>query len=205
MSDFSQANFSQETLNDMMGFLLELDKLKAVQRKNYINTDGVTKTRLENSAEHSWHLAMACWTMAELFGLKLNHERLLKLALVHDLGEIDAGDTFLFDTARDTAPQAERLGLARLHGHAGNGIGDLLTLWDEQENGATAEAKLIKVVDRILPFLLNIYTSGGAWTDLAIKREQVEKALAFIAVDFPQIHAWLINEIENSVKKGWLI
>lgn len=187
-----------------MAFLLELDKLKAVQRKNYIHADGVTKTRLENSAEHSWHLAMACWAVAELFELKLNQERLLKLALVHDLGEIDAGDTFLFDTARSTAHQAERVGLERLQRHAGNGINDLLTLWDEQENGTTAEAKLIKVVDRILPFLLNIHTSGGAWTDHAVKREQVEQALAFIATDFSQIHAWLVGEIEKSVKQGWL-
>lgn len=196
--------FSQEKIQHLSEFLLELDKLKNVQRRNYINADGVKKTRLENSAEHSWHLAMACWTVAEGFDLKLNHERLLKLALVHDLGEIDAGDTFLFDTARAAAPQAERVGIERLQYHTGNGITDLLLMWDEQENGDTPEAKLIKVVDRILPFLLNIHTSGGAWTDHDVKREQVKKALAFIATDFPQIHAWLSLEIEKSVEKGWL-
>lgn len=201
---FSQADFDKDKLNELMKFLLELDKLKAVQRRNYINHDGSTKTRLENSAEHSWHLAMACWTVTELFKLRLNHERLLKMALVHDLGEIDAGDTFLYDTARSSAAQAERMGLERLQYHAGNGIPDLLRLWDEQENGNSVEAKLIKVVDRILPFLLNIHSSGGAWTDHDVKREQVEKALAFIASDFPQIHDWLAGEIEKSVAQGWL-
>lgn len=196
---------SQEKYQQLMGFLLELDKLKTVQRRNYINADGIHKTRLENSAEHSWHLAMACWAVAEMFELNLNHERLLKLALVHDVGEIDAGDTFLFDTARLTAHEAERAGVIRLQQHTGNGIGDFLAIWDEQENGETCEAKLIKVVDRVLPFLLNINTSGGAWTDMNIKREQVEKALAFIAVDFPQIHEWLQGEIHIAVKRGWLV
>lgn len=198
------STISQKKIQSLSEFLLELDKLKTVERRNYINYDGKTKTRLENSAEHSWHLAMACWTVAELFELNLNHERLLKMALVHDLGEIEAGDTFLFDTARATAHKAERAGVVKLHHHTGNGIGDLLAIWDEQEYGDTPEAKLIKVVDRILPFLLNINTSGGAWTDMNIQREQVEKALAFIAVDFPQIHDWLVSEIKKSVDKGWL-
>ncbi len=202
--DTHPADFPPNTLNPLMGFLLELDKLKAVQRRNYINHDGKAKTRFENSAEHSWHLAMACWAIADLFRLNLNHERLLKMALVHDLGEIEAGDTFLFDTARANAYLAERVGVEKLQHHAGNGIADLLVVWDEQENGNTPEAKLIKVVDRILPFLLNINTSGGAWTDRGVKREQVEKVLAFIAVDFPPIHAWLVGEIENSVQKNWL-
>ena len=67
-------------------FLLELDALKRVNRRSYVTGT----TRLENSAEHSWHLAMACWSIAELFELDVNHEKLLKMALVHDLGEIDA-------------------------------------------------------------------------------------------------------------------
>ena len=78
-------------INDVTNFLLELDALKRVNRRSYVTGT----TRLENSAEHSWHLAMACWSIAELFKLDVNHERLLKMALIHDLGEVDAGDTFL--------------------------------------------------------------------------------------------------------------
>lgn len=193
-----------EQIDKLSEFLLELDKLKSVQRRNYINADSTQKTRLENSAEHSWHLAMACWTVAEMFELPLNHERLLKMALVHDLGEIDAGDTFLYDTARADAPQAERVGLERLQQHAGNGVSELLSIWDEQEAGKTPEAKLIKVVDRLLPFLLNIHTSGGAWSDHAVKRGQVEKALAFIANEFPMLHAWMMGELDKAEMKGWL-
>ncbi|WP_261870205.1 HD family hydrolase [Psychrobacter sp. JCM 18901] len=77
-------------IDDVTHFLLELDALKRVNRRSYVTQT----TRKENSAEHSWHLAMACWSIAELFALDVNHEKLLKMALVHDLGEIDAGDTF---------------------------------------------------------------------------------------------------------------
>jgi putative hydrolases of HD superfamily len=80
-------------------FLLELDRLKSVNRRSYINRG----ERLENSAEHSWHLAMACWLFAGLVKHEINVEKLLKMALLHDLGEIDAGDTFLYDQQRGQA------------------------------------------------------------------------------------------------------
>ncbi|BFM04354.1 hypothetical protein Psyaliredsea_30010 [Psychrobacter alimentarius] len=86
----SQTLVASIDVNDVTHFLLELDALKRVNRRSYVTHT----TRRENSAEHSWHLAMACWSIAELFELDVNHERLLKMALVHDLGEIDAGDTF---------------------------------------------------------------------------------------------------------------
>ncbi|HAM61648.1 MAG TPA: phosphohydrolase, partial [Psychrobacter sp.] len=108
-------------IEDVTHFLLELDALKRVNRRSYVtNTD-----RRENSAEHSWHLAMACWSIAELFELDVNHEQLLKMALVHDLGEIDAGDTFLYADTRQDAHIKERDGIARLQSERGNGIADL--------------------------------------------------------------------------------
>ena len=84
-------------MQPLIDYLLALDALKSVNRRNYttqLSKD--TPRRLENSAEHSWHLAMACWAVAQHFKLDVNHEKLLKLALVHDLGEIEAGDTFSY-------------------------------------------------------------------------------------------------------------
>jgi len=127
-------------------FLLELDALKLVNRRTYI----VGGIRIENSAEHSWHLAMACWSISQSFNIKLSLEKLLKLALVHDLGEIDAGDTPLYSNDRADAHNAERAGVKRLESHQGNGITDLSELWEEQENGNSVETKLLKVVDRLL-------------------------------------------------------
>ncbi|MCY0966666.1 HD domain-containing protein [Parathalassolituus penaei] len=179
---------------------LELDALKQVQRKSYIHG----ASRLENSAEHSWHLAMACWSIARSFDLKVDEGKLIKLALVHDLGEIDAGDTFLYSEHRSDAHKAERECIQRLAGHAGNGIRDLADIWEEQETGSSPETRLLKVVDRLLPFMLNVASEGRSWQEMGVKRHQIEKAHAFIEGEFPEVHAWISEQIRMAVAKGWL-
>ncbi len=196
---------SSKDMESVTSFLLELDALKHVNRRNHISADDAGQVRVENSAEHSWHLAMACWSIAELFELRVNHEKLLKMALVHDLGEIDAGDTFLYADTRREAHIEERDGIARLQRERGNGIGNLSELWEEQETGDSPETQLIKVVDRLLPFLLNLNTQGKTWLELGIKRSQVVKAHAFIKDSFPAIHCWLAAQIDYATRQGWLI
>lgn len=148
-------------MQPLINYLLALDALKSVNRRNYTTQlSANTPRRLENSAEHSWHLAMACWAVAQHFKLDVNHEKLLKLALVHDLGEIEAGDTFLYANKRSQAHVDERIGVEKLATMMGNPVPELLTLWDEQETGHSAESKLVKVVDRLLPFMLNMVTDG---------------------------------------------
>ena len=188
-------------IEDFTHFLLELDALKRVNLRSY-----VTETdRRENSAEHSWHLAMACWSIAELFELDVNHEQLLKMALVHDLGEIDAGDTFLYADSRHDAHVEERAGIARLQGERGNGIGNLSEIWEAQETGSSKETALLKVVDRLLPFLLNLNTEGKTWRELGVTRSQVAGAHAFIQDSFAPIHKWLSHNIDYATQQGWLI
>lgn len=181
-------------------YFLELDALKLINRRTYID-GGV---RVENSAEHSWHLAMACWSISRSFGINLSEEKLLKLAIVHDLGEIDAGDTFLYSNDRNKAHTAERECVKRLENHRGNAISDLSELWEEQETGNGIETKLLKAVDRLLPFLHNISSKGKTWQELGIKKSQVLKAHAFIADDFPEIHSWMLDKIQLAVQEGWL-
>ncbi|MGO2339212.1 MAG: HD domain-containing protein [Psychrobacter sp.] len=188
-------------IDDVTHFLLELDALKRVNRRSYVTGT----TRKENSAEHSWHLAMACWSIAEQFELDVNHEKLLKLTLVHDLGEIDAGDTFLYASTRSTAHVEEREGIARLQAERGNGIADLCEVWEEQETGDSKETQLLKVVDRLLPFLLNLNTEGKTWIELGVTRSQVSNAHNFIKESFPSIHDWLSKNIEYATQQGWLV
>lgn len=203
MSLSTQKDTADNPLNmtDITEFLLELDALKRVNRRSYVPQT----TRLENSAEHSWHLAMACWSIAELFELEVNHEKLLKLALVHDLGEIDAGDTFLYDSSRSEAHIEEREGIVRLQAHRGNGIDNLLEVWDEQETGSSPETQLLKAIDRLLPFLLNLNAEGKTWSEHGVKRSQVAAMHAFIADSFPVIHDWIEVQLDYATEQGWLV
>jgi len=190
----------QLNLDEMSDFLLKLDKLKSVNRRTYINGG----ERVENSAEHSWHLAMACWAFASVLGEDLDLLKLLQMALVHDLGKIDAGDTFLYGKNRGEAHLKERECAQRLSSYPGNTIPNLSNTWEEQETGQSKEARLLKVIDRLLPFLHNITSDGRAWRDNNVSKEQVLKAHKFIENEAPEIHAWVVKKLEDAVEKGWL-
>jgi putative hydrolase of HD superfamily len=188
------------SLTAITDFLLQLDALKRVNRRTWINGG----ERVENSAEHSWHLALACWGFADLLRDDYDVEKLIKLALIHDLGEIGAGDTFLYSGNRATAHEAERECVAGLAADPGNPINDLVALWEEQESGSSREARLLKVIDRLLPFLHNLTSEGRAWQDNGIHRDQVLQMHGFIAQECPEIHAWLLEKVEFAVAQGWL-
>lgn len=181
-------------------FLLQFDGLKSVNRRTYINGG----ERVENSAEHSWHLALACWAFAELLDDEFDVLKLIKLALVHDLGEIDAGDTFLYSAARVDAHLEERKCVERLAAHPGNPIQNMVGLWEEQESGQSKEARLLKVIDRLLPFLHNMSSQGQAWKDNGIFQDQVLSVHQFIRDESPEIHQWLVEKLDYAVQQGWL-
>lgn len=187
-------------LSNLTDFFLHLDELKGIERRTYIRGG----ERRENSAEHSWHLAMACWCFAEALEDDFDIDHLIKLALVHDLGEIGAGDTFLYGEDRGTAHIAERKSVEKTAAHAGNAIPNLLPLWDEQEAGQSKEAALLKVMDRLLPFLHNITSEGRAWRDNGIRKSQVLNMHGFIEQSSPEVWSWLESKIEFAVEQGWL-
>ena len=187
-------------ISEISDFILQLDALKSVNRRTYINGG----ERVENSAEHSWHLAMACWAFAELLQDNYNLQKLIKLALLHDLGEIGAGDTFLYSDNRDNAHVQELESVKQIASHAGNPIKNIVELWEEQESGDTKEAKLLKLVDRLLPFLHNIASEGRAWRDNGIHKNQVLKMHQFIENENPEIYAWFVSKLEYAVERGWL-
>jgi len=113
-----------DQLTTITDYFHEIDALELINRRTYIPGG----ERVENSAEHSWHLAMACWSISKSFQLDLSEEKLLKLALMHDLGEIDAGDTFLYSGERNAPHTAERKCVKRLENHGGNAISNLSEL-----------------------------------------------------------------------------
>lgn len=188
-------------MDKLADFFWSLDALKLIERRSYVGA-GVRK---ENSAEHSWHLAMACWAFAETFDRKVSMEKLLKLALIHDLGETHAGDTFLYDAARSSAHTQERKGVEVFAAHQGHNISDMLALWDEQEYGNSEETRLIKVVDRLLPLILNLHSEGLPWREHKVTRSQVYRMHHFIRDLEPEIFVWIEAQIQRAVNQGWLI
>jgi putative hydrolase of HD superfamily len=155
-----------------LAFLLEIDRLKAVIRRTYI-TDG---SRRENSAEHSWHLALMAITLTEHAaepGLDVPH--VVRMVLVHDLVEIDAGDTFIYDTAgAETKTEREQAAADRIFALLPPDQRDeLRALWDEFEEQATPEARFAGALDRLMPMLHNYVTRGGSWREHGITADRV--------------------------------
>jgi putative hydrolases of HD superfamily len=157
-------------LRRQLEFLLEVDRLKQVFRRSYL----IGVDRNENSAEHSWHIAVAAMVLAEYSKEKIDVSRVIRLVLVHDLVEIDAGDTFIYDDAGNAAKAAkERAAAERVFGLLPEEQAqEFKNLWLEFENRQTAEAKFAFALDRLMPILHNAFTQGRSWKEHGIRQEQ---------------------------------
>jgi len=154
-----------------MEFIKEIDKLKYIQRKTKLfNSD-----RHENDAEHSWHLAMMVLVLSEYANAPIDTLRVLKMVLLHDIVEIDAGDTFLYDTTKNHVNTDEELVAAhRIFGLLPEEMyQDFLAIWLEFEIGESNDAKFAKAIDRLEPILQNISNKGGTWTEYNVPFEVV--------------------------------
>ena len=158
------ADASAARLASQLAFIIEIDRLKTVLRQSPI-ADG---SRRENTAEHSWHLALAAVVLAEHANEPVDVGVVVKMLLVHDLVEIDAGDTFVYNTM-DAAGRAEQeareeVAAERIFGMLPPDQGaELRALWDAFESKATPESRFAKAVDRLQPMLLNRAAGGGSW------------------------------------------
>jgi len=153
-------------------FFLEVDRLKGVERRNHL-ADG---SRRENTAEHSWHLGIATMIMAPFATEPFDMARAMGMALVHDIVEIDAGDTFAYDQGDDHATKRAREEAAadRLFGMLpAEMAAHFRELWEEYERGDTPEARYVMAVDRVAPMLLNLAEGGTTWREHGITRNRV--------------------------------
>ena len=164
----------QDRIAAQFAFLTEADRLKSILRATK-TCDGV---RFENSGEHSWHVALYALVMAEHATRPVNIDRVLKMLLIHDLVEIDAGDTPIHSAAaRDLAAQEaiEQAAADRIFGLLPpDQASDFRALWDEFEAAETDDAVFAKSIDRVQPVVSNLETGGQSWTDYDVTREQVE-------------------------------
>ena len=168
-----------EKLRSQLEFIKRLDELKSVIRRNYL-ADG---SRQENSAEHSWHVAMMAWVCAGQADEPVDVDRAVRMLLLHDVVEIEAGDTYIYDVeGRRDQGERERAAAERLFGLLpGNQKNELLALWNEYEARQTPEARYAKAVDSLLPLLQTTANGGEAWRKHGITRDQVLDAKRCIA------------------------
>jgi putative hydrolase of HD superfamily len=188
-------------LASIVSFLTELDRLKLVYRKAYVRD----LSRHENSAEHSWHLAIALLTFAPELDLPIDVARAVSMALVHDVCEIDGGDVSVYDPGYKDKELAERACIDRLAAYPPAFASRMRELWLEYEAQETIESRWVRVFDRVMPFIVSLATQGRAWRDQGIRKSQVLKVHEPIRQLAPDIFAWMAGEIDECVRRGWLI
>ncbi|MBI6550025.1 HD domain-containing protein [Xenorhabdus lircayensis] len=186
---------------DVIAFIMELDKLKYVHRKTKL----LNNARYENSAEHSWHFAIAIIGFAP-YARDVNISRVVQMALIHDIVEIDAGDVIAFDlAAREAIQEQEVKAASRIFGLLPEAQRDhFLALWHEYEDAMTPEARFAKTLDRIMPVFMNLHNRGQSWVENDIRFEQVYNLLHFVSECYPELWKYLLPQLEAAKEKGWL-
>lgn len=192
-----------DTLSKQLSFLVEIDKMKTIYRQSMI-IDG---SRRENDAEHSWHFALMALTLFEYCDCKdVNIDRVVKMALIHDLVEIYAGDTFAYD-------EIENIGKLDRENKAAEKLFSMLPiqqgkeykeLWEEFEAGITPDSKYANAIDKLHPFMMNYYSKGLTWKSHDISASMVQKRMKYVKEVMPSITTFIDEVIEDSIHKGYL-
>lgn len=185
-----------------VSFIKEIDKLKYIQRKTKL----FGSDRHENDAEHSWHLAMMTIVLAEHSDKPIDVLKVLKMVLIHDIVEIDAGDVFLYDTTKShTNTDEELIAAERIFGLLPTEQAeDFIAIWKEFEEGITDEAKFAKSMDRFEPLLQNTSNNGGTWAEYNVPYQKVYDKKKAIKDGSTTIWNYAENLINESVDKGIL-
>jgi putative hydrolases of HD superfamily len=193
---------NSEKLSKQLAFIHEIDKVKYIQR----NTRLFNSNRRENDAEHSWHLAMMAIVLAGHANENINLLKVLKMLLIHDVVEIDAGDVFFFDTAASYRNnESERKAAQRIFGMLpAEQAQEMIAVWEEFEAGETAEAKFARAMDRFEPVLQNVSNSGGTWNEKNVPYEQVIEKLSVIGKGAQDVWDAARQMIDETAQKGFI-
>lgn len=191
-----------DSLLKQIEFIKEIDKIKYIQRRTKLfNSD-----RYENDAEHSWHLAMMAIVLHEYSDKKIDLLKVLKMVLIHDIVEIDAGDTFIYDQNKNHENTEEELKAAkRIFGMLPEEQAvKFIETWREFEDGISNEAKFARSMDRLEPLLQNTSNNGGTWKEFGVKHETVYDKKKVIKSGSKELWEYAEKLLENSVEKGIL-
>lgn len=205
MSNFErdqQQDMTPDKLLQQIEFIKEIDKVKYIQRKTRL----FHSDRNENDAEHSWHLALMAIVLAEYTNEPVDILKVIKMVLIHDIVEIDAGDTFIYDTIKNHMnTDAERAAATRIFGMLPSGQAEeLLTIWEEFEAGYSPEAKFARAMDRLEPLLQNTSNNGGTWQEFGVDHAKVYAKKQVIKEGSDSLWKYAEQLLEDSVAKGIL-
>jgi putative hydrolase of HD superfamily len=186
----------KDDLEKCFEFIIEVEKLKSIQRR----TKPPGQERYENSAEHSWQISLLALVLSKFADESVNIEKVVKMLLVHDIGEIDADDVFFFDEAgRFDAKEKELAAVKRIFGILPDEkAAELFALWNEFENGDSREAKFARAVDRIMPVLQNLYNNRQSWTENGVTKEQILSKTAYIGEGSAVVWETIAAKIEKA-------
>lgn len=190
-----------QEVEQVLDFMVEIEKLKDVHRK----TKPVGLDRYENSAEHSWHVCLSALMLKEYANEKVDIDRVIKMLLIHDLGEIDAGDTIIYASETAEIKAEELAGVKRILALLPEGRADeYLVLWEEFEAGKTAESKFAKAIDRVPPLLHNLHSEGSSWKENNVSSEMVFGVNSRIGVGSEKLWEVMSLKLNEAITKGFL-
>lgn len=189
-------------MQQIIDFILELDKLKGVTRK----TRPLGLERQENSAEHSWQIAMLAASLAPYAAEPVDISHVVAMLLVHDIGEIDTGDTIVYaEDGWEERKAAELAAVTRIFGLLpATQAQRFMALWQEFEDGETAEARFAHAADRAMPVLLNLANNGQSWRENGISHERVVRRIGPpIQSGCPALWDYLTERLAHAQQQGW--
>ncbi len=191
-----------ERLKKQINFMLELDKMKNIYRQTYV----LHEDRKENDAEHSWHLAILAFLLAEYASVPINVTRVMKMVLVHDVVEIDAGDTYCYDEAgNQTKAEREEKSAQRIFGLLPDDQKEeFYSLWREFEDNQTNDSKFAAVLDKMQPVILNYTKNGISWKEHGVYKEQVEQRCLSSSEASDKLAELIQSIIDDAASKGFL-
>lgn len=194
--------YDTERLQKQIEFVIEIDKLKNIYRQTYV----LGEERKENDSEHSWHIALMAFLLAEYSEKTIDVLKTMKMLLIHDIVEIDAGDTYCYDDeGYKTKAEREEKAAQRIFGLLPeNQCSELYSLWREFEDGSSDEAKFAAVLDRIQPLILNYTKNGISWKEHDVCKEQVAGRYSQTAEASEKLTQLAMNIINDAHEKGWL-
>lgn len=189
------------SIEQVLSFIVEIEKLKNVYRK----TRPVGLDRFENSAEHSWHVCLSALMLKDYANESIDIERVIKMLLIHDLGEIDAGDTIIYESETKELKEKEELGVKRILDLLPEGQSEpYLALWREFEAGESADSKFARAIDRVPPLLHNLMDEGYSWKNNKIPKEKVFEVNSRIDKGSEELWSVMKGKLEEAVNLGWL-